>query len=115
MSDKKLYDLTFLNKISGSDINFIREMIATFKEVAPAYLKKAAHYLENNSIDALSRETHRFIPGVSFLGAKHLEEDLMKIEEYTKKYENLESVPGLLNSVEEKIRGLIESFDRDFN
>jgi HPt (histidine-containing phosphotransfer) domain-containing protein len=115
MPEQKLYDLAFLNKISGGDAAFIREMIATFKEVAPAYIEKAKLYLKNNSIEALSRETHRFIPGVSFLGAKRLEEDLLIIEDHTKKNENLDTIPGLLASVDEKIKGLLQSFDRDFN
>jgi HPt (histidine-containing phosphotransfer) domain-containing protein len=115
MSEEKLYDLAFLNKISGGDASFITEMITTFKEVAPEYLEKAGKYLTSNSIDALSRETHRFIPGVSFLGAKQLEEDLLKIEEFTKKCENLEAVPALLKSVNEKVTSLIEAFNRDFN
>ncbi|MBA7518179.1 hypothetical protein ES705_10246 [subsurface metagenome] len=68
MSDKKIYDLSFLNKISGGDQNFIREMINTFKETAPEYLIKVRDCLKDNAIDALSKETHRFIPGVSFLG-----------------------------------------------
>ncbi len=115
MTEEKLYDLSFLNKISGGDKSFIREMIDTFKEVAPAYLEKARSSLESESIDALSKETHRFIPGVSFLGAKKLEEDLMKIEEFTKKNENLDLVPALIDDVDFKIKKLIENFNRDFN
>lgn len=115
MPEEKLYDLSFLNKISGGDQNFICEMINTFREVAPAYLKKARSNLKSDNIDALSKETHRFIPGVSFLGAKKLEEDLMKIEEYTKKSENLELVPELIENVDNKIKSLLEDFGRDFN
>ena len=115
MSGDELYNLAFLNKVSGGDEGFIREMITTFKEVAPEYLEKANSYLERSMIDALSKETHRFIPGVSFLGAKSLEEDLMYIEEYTKKNENLDKVPGLLTDVSAKINALIACFDRDFN
>ena len=115
MPEEKLYDLSFLNKISGGDQNFIREMIETFREVAPAYLKKARSNLKSDNIDALSKETHRFIPGVSFLGAKKLEEDLMKIEEYTKKNKHLELVPELIENVDSKIKCLLEDFDKDFN
>jgi HPt (histidine-containing phosphotransfer) domain-containing protein len=114
MAEEKLYDMAFLNKISGGDESFIREMVNTFREVAPAYIQKAEQYLQNNSIDALSKETHRFIPGVSFLGAKNLENDLLKIEEYTKKHQNLEFVPDLLSSVGVKIRNLLDIFNRDF-
>jgi HPt (histidine-containing phosphotransfer) domain-containing protein len=115
MCEEKLYDLEFLNKISGGDPEFIREMISTFKEVAPEYLLKARKLFDKQAIEALSKETHRIIPGVSFLGAKQLEADLMLIEEYTKKNINLETVPALIDSVDDKIERLIQMFDRDFN
>ena len=115
MEDEKLYDLAFLNKISGGDPEFIHEMISTFKEIAPDYLLKAKKLLNDQEIDALSKETHRIIPGVSFLGARQLEADLMLIEEYTKKNENLDLVHVLIDSVDDKINRLIQIFDRDFN
>lgn len=115
MEEEKLYDLEFLNRISGGDPEFIKEMITTFKEVAPEYLSKARDHMKKQAIEALSIETHRIIPGVSFLGAKELEADLMLIEEYTKKNINLEKVPALIESVDDKIGKLIEMFDRDFN
>ena len=114
MAEEKLYDLSILNKISGGDESFIMEMINTFKEIAPEYMQKAKSLLEKRSIDSLSKETHRFIPGVSFLGAKSLEYDLMRIEEYTKKHENLDKVPELLETVDRKIDELIACFIRDF-
>jgi HPt (histidine-containing phosphotransfer) domain-containing protein len=114
MAEEKPYDLSILNKISGGDESFILEMINTFKEIAPEYKLKARSLLDKQSIDSLSKETHRFIPGVSFLGAKSLEYDLMRIEEYTKKHENLDQVPELLETVDQKIDELIECFIRDF-
>lgn len=114
MSEEKLYNLEFLNKISGGDPVFINEMISTFKEIAPEYLVKAKQLYADNNIEALSKETHRLIPGISFLGAKQIEADLMLIEEYTKKNENLDHIPELIDSVDEKINKLIQIFDRDF-
>ncbi len=114
MPDDKSYDLSFLNRISGSDESFIREMINTFKQIAPEYINKARLLHSSGSIDVLSKETHKFIPGVSFLGAKHLEDDLLKIEEFTKKKISLEQVPELIEKVNIKISNLISEFDRDF-
>lgn len=114
MAEEKLYDLSILNRISGGDKSFILEMINTFKETAPEYLQKAKSLLAKQSIDSLSKETHRFIPGVSFLGAKDLEYDLMRIEEYTKKSENLDKLPELLKTVDRKINELIACFIHDF-
>jgi HPt (histidine-containing phosphotransfer) domain-containing protein len=114
MAEEELYNLAFLKKISGGDEDFIREMITTFNEIAPEFLDKAKSYLDRGMIDALGKETHRFIPGVSFLGAKALEKELMYIEEFTKKNERLDEIPGLLESVEMKIKELIACFNRDF-
>jgi hypothetical protein len=114
MADAKLYDLSFLNKISGGDVAFIKEMITTFRQVAPEYIKKSMEYYNEGNIESLSRETHRFIPGVSFLGAKLLEDDLLKLEEFTKKTINMEQVPGLLESVYGNIEKLLNEFDLDF-
>jgi HPt (histidine-containing phosphotransfer) domain-containing protein len=114
MEEEKLYDMAFLNKVSGGDTDFILEMVNTFKEVGPEYLEKAYKLLKNDEIDALSKETHRIIPGVTFLGAKKLEADLMLIEEYTKKMINLEEVPDLLDRCREMIHKLIVTFDQDF-
>lgn len=115
MNQEKPYDMAFLNKISGGDEDFIREMITTFKEVGPDYLNKADKLLKDNQIEALSKETHRIIPGVTFLGARSLEAELMLIEEYTKKKIKLEEVPKLLESVNEMIHTLIEAFENDFS
>ena len=115
MDGEKLYDMAFLNKVSGGDESFIREMIDTFKEVGPEYLEKADKMLMENNIEALGKETHRIIPGVTFLGAKALEYDLMLIEEYTKKSINLEEIPKLLNNCRNMISRLLEVFDQDFS
>jgi hypothetical protein len=114
MAEAKLYDLSFLNKISGGDVSFIKEMISTFKQVAPDYIKKSKEYYAKGLIDSLSKETHRFIPGVSFLNTKILEEDLLKIEEYTKKNINMDEVSQLLESVFGKVENLLNEFDADF-
>lgn len=114
MGKQKLYDLSFLNKVSNGDMSFIKEMISTFRQVAPEYISKSKDMFAGNLIEQLSRETHRFIPGVSFLGAKTLEEDLMKLEDNTKLLKNMEEIPALLDSVHGKIERLLQEFDEDF-
>ncbi len=114
MDKARHYDLSFLNKISGGDKGFITEMITTFNEIAPEYLEKAKKYLAEKKYDPLSKETHRFIPGVSFLGVKLLEEELLKIEDYTKRKIQLDEIPGLVAKVEEIVSILLSEFNEDF-
>lgn len=109
------YDLSFLNKISDGDQVFILDMIRTFKNTAPLSVRKMKNLLKEKKYESLSREAHRIIPGISFLGVKYIEEDLMKIEDYSKKKENLDQLLSLISIVEDNINQLILQFNKDFN
>lgn len=109
------FDLTFLNKISGGDKEFVVEMINTFKEIVPEFVNNSKHYLEEKDYESLSREAHKFLPGVSFLGIKHLEGDIELIEDYAKHEKNIDKLDGLLSSAIQKVSEIIDSFDKEFN
>lgn len=116
MSDSnQKFDLSFLNKISGGDEAFIKEMISTFKEMTPEFVAKSKLYLEEKDYEKLSKEAHKYVPGVSFLGIKDLQDDIAYVEEYAKKQYNLDKLPGLLENAYEKIAEIIEIFDKEFN
>jgi len=72
-------------------------------------------YLKNNNYKALGNEVHRLIPGVSFLGAKNIEKDLIKIEKYVNENIKLNEIPALLKNVKRNIAELIKQFDVDYN
>ncbi len=115
MSSDKKYDLSFLNKLSNADENFIKDMILTFKRTSPKIVIKMEKYLKDNNYKALGNEAHRLIPGVSFLGAKKIEKDLAKIEKYVNENIKLDEIPSLLKNVKRSITGLIAQFDIDYN
>ncbi len=114
MAENK-YDLSFLKRISSEDQAFIIDMLETFRNTAPGIVEKMELYASQKKYEALSREAHRFIPGVTFLGVKDLEKDLIDIEENAKNLENLENLPELLISVRKNVEELIQCFIDDFN
>ena len=114
MSENR-YDLSFLKRISSDDQSFIIDMLETFRNTAPGIVDKMEKYARLKKYEALSREAHRFIPGVTFLGVNDLEKDLIDIEEYAKNLKNLEKLPGLLISVRKNVESLIQCFIDDFN
>lgn len=114
-NSEQKFDLGFLNKISGGDKNFIIEMINTFKELAPEYIDNSRMYLAEKNYEALSRVAHKFLPGVSFLGIKYLEEDVALIEDYSKNEVNLDMIGDLLESSIQKVNEIIESFNKEFD
>jgi HPt (histidine-containing phosphotransfer) domain-containing protein len=108
------FDLAFLNKISGGDKSFILEMVKTFKEMVPEFITNSSRFLDENNLESLSREAHKFIPGVSFLGIKHLEKDLVLIEDFAKNNKNTEQLPELVDSAIKKVNDIIDIFDKEF-
>ncbi len=112
---EKKYDLSFLKRISNEDQAFILDMLETFRKTAPGIISRMELHIRKKKYDALSREAHRFIPGISFLGAKDLEKELVDIEKYSKNKENVELIPNLIDSVKKNVNTLIQCFIDDFN
>ncbi len=109
------YDLSLLKKLSNNDETFILDMINTFRRTAWPIVERMEKYAAEKRYEALGREAHKFIPGVSFLGIKYLEEDLLQIEENAKNGTNLDDMQGLVNQVKEKVKELMDIFKQDFN
>jgi HPt (histidine-containing phosphotransfer) domain-containing protein len=109
------YDLTMLRKLSDNDENFILDMLQTFKKTAPPVVVRMEEYIAQNKTEAVGREAHKLIPGVSFLGAKELEAILKIIEENGKTGENKEQMEALILQVKTIVNELISEFETDFN
>ena len=109
------YDLSLLKKLSNNDETFIVDMLSTFKRTAGPIIERMEKLVAEKRYEALGREAHKFIPGVSFLGIKYLESDLLIIEENAKKGTDLDKMEGLVIQVKVKVKELIEAFEQDFN
>jgi hypothetical protein len=72
-------------------------------------------YLVLQKNEAVGREAHKMIPGVSFLGAKELEKVLVTIEEMAKKNTEPGVMPSLVDQTKKLVNELIAEFDRDFD
>jgi HPt (histidine-containing phosphotransfer) domain-containing protein len=111
----KRYDLTMLRKLSDNDEHFIVDMLQTFKKTAPPVISRMEEYVTQQKSEAIGREAHKLIPGVSFLGAKELESILKTIEENGKTGENAASMPGLIQDAKTIVYSLIADFETDFH
>jgi HPt (histidine-containing phosphotransfer) domain-containing protein len=109
------YDLTMLRKLSDNDENFILDMLQTFKKTAPPVVARMEEYMAHFKMEAVGREAHKLIPGVSFLGAKELESLLKIIEEGCKAGDKKEQMPDLILQAKTIINELITEFENDFH
>jgi HPt (histidine-containing phosphotransfer) domain-containing protein len=109
-----LYDLSTLQKLSDNDEAFIIDMLQTFKRTAPPILQRMDEYMSQQKSDAVGREAHKMIPGVSFLGARQLQDVLVKIEETAKSGEGMDQMPSLVADAISMSNELIGCFENDF-
>jgi hypothetical protein len=109
------YDLGLLKKLSNNDEVFIVDMINTFRRTAGPIVERMEKLVADKRYEALGREAHKFIPGVSFLGIKYLESDLVKIEENSKTGSDLDQMENLVLQVKTKVAELIYDFEQEFN
>jgi HPt (histidine-containing phosphotransfer) domain-containing protein len=109
-----LYDLSTLKKLSDNDESFIIDMLQTFKKTTPPILLRMDEYISQQKYEAVGREAHKMIPGVSFLGAKELQEVLVNIEETAKSGIGLDKMSALVSMVIIKSNELIACFEIDF-
>jgi hypothetical protein len=108
------YDLSMLQKLSDNDEIFIRDMLQTFKRTAPPVISRMEEYASQNKPEAAGKEAHKLIPGVSFLGAKDLENILRIIEEKGKAGDP-EGMPDLIQEARTIVNALISDFENDFH
>jgi len=108
------YDLSLLKKLSNNDEVFIVDMLNTFRRTAGPIIERMEKLIVSKRYESLGREAHKFIPGVSFLGIKYLEADLLKIEENAKTGTDLDKMEELVLQVKAKVKELIDAFEQDF-
>ena len=108
------YDLSTLRKLSDNDETFIIDMLQTFKKTVPPVLERMRVYLTEKKTDAIGREAHKLIPGVTFIGARALQDVLVSIEEMAKSGDNIDKIEGAVTEATAMSDALIACFEKDF-
>ena len=110
------YDLSLLKKLAGDDEKFIIDMINTFRVVSPPIIEKMVELEAEKKYDLLGKEAHKLIPGVSFLGADMLKDELIRIESGVKDNSTSnDNIHEYVHNAREHTYELILTLERDFN
>jgi hypothetical protein len=110
-----IYDLSLLKKLAGDDEKFIIDMVNTFRIVSPPIIEKMSELDVENKFELLGREAHKLIPGVSFLGADVLKNELVKIEEGVKGTLSEDVIHECVSKAREYTLELIRILEKDLN
>ncbi|MEQ8706195.1 MAG: PAS domain S-box protein [Phaeodactylibacter sp.] len=77
-------DLTYLNEFSGGDQAFIKEIIQTFLEEAPANVVRLSEGLSQEDWDTVYRMAHQLKPNYMMLGMSAQQEKALAVEKLAK-------------------------------
>lgn len=104
MTNDKQYtyvDLEYINELSDSDPDFLKEIIGTFLRAAPESLDKLIDALESLDLHAIQFYAHKIKGTFNFLGTNQLSETFDKIELYCGEKTNIDNIRDLMVHVNE--------------
>lgn len=110
----KRYNLSYLNEISGGDKDFILDMIQTFVNNSPNEISDLENLAETQKWEKLGESSHKFAPGLQFMGIVTLRPVINQIEEYAFDKKNLEKIPELLTRLKSECSLICEELKKDF-
>lgn len=97
----RVTDLTYLEKVSNGDNDFIKEMINVYLKETPEAIDNLENHLKNKEWEKFRAVTHKMKPSFSFFGLKDLYDTIDNMEEYSDKKINLELLPDMTAKVKD--------------
>jgi PAS domain S-box-containing protein len=104
MQNTSCINLDFLREISDGNEAFYKEFIQLFLNSAPQSITEMQKSHDECNWENLRQVSHKIKPSFNYIGLKELNLAAAKIEDYSKKQENLDQIPLLI----EKIRSTCE-------
>ena len=91
------YNLEYLRSVSGNNLEFIREMIATFTQTIPPILKEIEEATAQMDWEKVSKLSHKIKPSFALMGMTALRNTVAEIEERGREKINLERLPETIS------------------
>ena len=101
-SDEEDY-LGHLRKLMNDNHENMAEMIDIFLEQVPETLKRIEVGIQSANWEQVHFEAHKIKSSIMVIGLKKLQSLVVKINEYSKKRENLYQIPGLYSNFKKQV------------
>ena len=113
--EEKLFNLDYLNSISGGDTEFVNDMVQTFIVNSPGELNEIKDLITDKNWQKVGEEAHRFASSLLFLGLDKLKQLAIEIENNGLQQTEVEQIPALLEQLEKGCSAVIAQLKREFN
>ncbi|MXV15384.1 Hpt domain-containing protein [Hufsiella ginkgonis] len=100
-------DLSYLNDISGGNVEFMVEMIDIFLEQTPIYFQQLSEAIQESDWKQVAEAAHKIKPTLAFMGVDHAREEMQVLEKNARMGENL-------GTIEPAYQSLIKTCDQLF-
>jgi PAS domain S-box-containing protein len=105
-----LVDLSYLQRVSGNNAEFMKEMISTFLETMPKSISEIHDCLKNDDWAALGSSIHKIKPSLSLMGLAAAREAAAKIEHNAREVIETANLPtdtlALISQLEQALKEL---------
>ena len=102
-------DFSYLEKVSGNNKEFIREIAEAFIKSIPTSIEDLDKNSENENWIELARVAHKIKPSITLLGVHSLKEKIVKLEDEAKLHKNPWQITKLSKEVSSELKETLES------
>jgi CheY-like chemotaxis protein/HPt (histidine-containing phosphotransfer) domain-containing protein len=102
-------DFSYLEKVSGNNKEFIREIADAFIKSIPNSIQELENNVENENWIELARVAHKIKPSITLLGVHNLKDKIVKLEEEAKLHKNPWQLTKLSKEVSTELKETLES------
>lgn len=107
-SSSEKVDFSYLEKVSGNNKEFIKEIAEAFLKSIPTSIQELDKYSEYENWPDVARVAHKIKPSITLLGVHNLKDKIVQLEDEAKSRKN----PWLINKLSKEICSeLIETMD----
>jgi len=102
-------DFSYLEKVSGNNKDFIREIVDAFIKSIPNSIQELEQNVEIENWAELARVAHKIKPSITLLGVHNLKDKIVKLEEEAKLNKNPWQISMLSKEVSTELKATLES------
>lgn len=107
-TDRKLYDLSMVDAISGGDKSFTQRMLQLFLDTVPATLADIKSTCDRSEWMALSKHAHKLKSTIDSLNIVSLKDVIRAIETQGKTGDDVSAIPALVEKVLSVMKEVME-------
>lgn len=104
----KLYDLQFVEEMSGGNEEFIKQLIELFIESVPESVQNINTYYQTDNHDKLCREIHKLKSTIRTVRIPAFAEEIDEMEKLSKTGENPKRLKELIFKFNEVVPAAVE-------